>query len=236
MFLNHGVEDPWESLVLQGDPTRPSLRKSVLNIHWKDWCWSSSTLATWYEEPACWKRPWCWERLKAGGEGDNRAWDDWMESPRWWTWIWVDSRSWWWTGKPGMLQSMRLQGIGHDWATELNWTSILAWKIPWTEELVAYSPWCHKRVEHYWVTEHAHAWREPMAVIFLFSLLLFFKFTTGALNDNCAITKFCCIKTLFLKWDTSFWLLPITSSIWRESNQDFAAQHLIDPTSGKTHR
>ena len=76
MLLNCGVgEDSWESLGLQGESTSPSYRKSVLNIHWKDWCWSwnSNTLATWCEERTHWKRPWCWERLKAGGEGDNRG-------------------------------------------------------------------------------------------------------------------------------------------------------------------
>ena len=72
------------------------LRKSVLNIHWKDWCWSwnSDTLATWCEELTHWKRPWCWERLKVGGKGDNRGWDGWMASPTWWTWVWVSSKSW----------------------------------------------------------------------------------------------------------------------------------------------
>ena len=57
--------------------------KSILNIYWKDWCWSwsSNTLATWCKELTYWKRPWCWERLKAGGEGDDRGWDGWMASP-----------------------------------------------------------------------------------------------------------------------------------------------------------
>ena len=66
-----------------------------------------------------WKRPWCWERLKAGGEGDDRAWDGWMASPAWWTWVWASFRSWWWTGKPGVLQFMGSQRVGHDWVTEL---------------------------------------------------------------------------------------------------------------------
>ena len=65
------------------------------------------------------KRPWCWERLKAGGEGDDREWDGWMASLTQWTWVWVNSESWWWTGRPGMLQSMGSQKLGHDWATEL---------------------------------------------------------------------------------------------------------------------
>ena len=72
---------------------------------WKDWCWSwnSNTLATSCEELTHWKRPWCWERLGAGGEGDDRGWDGWMASLTWWTWVWVNSRSWWWTGRPGVL-------------------------------------------------------------------------------------------------------------------------------------
>ena len=129
MLLNCGVgEDSWESLGLQGDPTSPSYKRSVLSVHWKDWCWSwnSNTLATWCEELTPWKRPWCWERLKAEGEGDDRGWDGWMALPTQWTWVWVDSGSWWWTVRPGMLQSMESQRVRHDWATELNWRD--AWR------------------------------------------------------------------------------------------------------------
>ena len=68
------------------------------------------------------EKTWCWERLRAAGEGDNRGWDGWMASPIQWTWVWVDSGSWWWTGRPGMLQFLGLQKVGHNWATELNWT------------------------------------------------------------------------------------------------------------------
>ena len=68
------------------------LRKSTLYIHWKDWSWSSNTLATWCEEPTHWKRPWCWGRLKAGGEGNSRGWDGWMASLTWWTWVWTNFR------------------------------------------------------------------------------------------------------------------------------------------------
>ena len=102
------------------------LKKSVLNILQKDWCWSwnSNTLTTWSHELAYWKRPWCWERLKAGGEGDNRGWDGWMASPTRWTWVWVCVGSWWWTGKPGLLQSIELQIVGHDRVTELNCLAI----------------------------------------------------------------------------------------------------------------
>ena len=96
------------------------ISKSVLNIHWKDWCWNwnSNTLATWCEELIHWKRPWCWERLKVGGEGNDSGWDGWMSSPIRWTWVWASSRSSWWTGKPGMLQSTGSQKVRHDWVTE----------------------------------------------------------------------------------------------------------------------
>ena len=66
------------------------------------------------------RRPWCWEGLGAGGEGDNRGWDGWMASPTRWAWVWVNSGSWWWTGRPGVLQFTRSQRVRHDWATELN--------------------------------------------------------------------------------------------------------------------
>ena len=62
-----------------------------------------------------------WEILKAGEEGDDREWDGWMASLTWWTWVWASSGRWWWTEKPGILQSMGSQRVGHDWATELNW-------------------------------------------------------------------------------------------------------------------
>ena len=127
MLLNYGVgEDSWESLGLQGDPTSQSQRKSVLSIHWKDWywSWSSNTLATWCKELTYWKRSWCWERLKAG-EGNDRRWDGWMAAWTQWTWVWVNSGSWWWTGSPGVLKSMGSQRVGHDWATELNWNTVI---------------------------------------------------------------------------------------------------------------
>ena len=103
-------------------PVKPK-RKSVLNIHWKDWCWSwnSNTLATWCEEPTHWKRPWCWEGLGAGWEGDDRGWDGWMASPTQWIWVWVNAGSWCWTGRPGVLRFMGSQRVEHDWGTDLIW-------------------------------------------------------------------------------------------------------------------
>ena len=85
-------KDSWESLGQQGDPTSQSSRKSVLNIHWRDWCWSSNSLATWWEEQTHWIKPWYCESLWAGGEWDNRGWDGWMASPIQWTWVWANSR------------------------------------------------------------------------------------------------------------------------------------------------
>ena len=73
----------------------------------------------WCKELTHWKRPWCWERLKSGGKGDERGWDGWMASLTKWTWILASSRNWWWTGKPGVLQFTELQRVRHDWATEL---------------------------------------------------------------------------------------------------------------------
>ena len=81
---------------------------------------NSNILATWCKELTHLKRPWCWERLRAGGEGDDRGWDSWMASSTRWTWVCVSSGSWWWTGRPGVLQSMGSQRVRHDWATDLN--------------------------------------------------------------------------------------------------------------------
>ena len=77
-----------------------------------------------------WKRPWCWEGLGAGGEGDDRGWDGWMASLTRWTWVWANSGSWWWTGRPGVLQFMGSQRVGHNWATELNWTEKDLMELP----------------------------------------------------------------------------------------------------------
>ena len=99
------------------------------------WSLSSNTLATWCEELTHWKIPWCWEGLGAGREGDDRGWDGWMASPTRWTWVWVNSGSWWWTGRPGVLRFMGLQRVRHDWATELNWRQpyITIFKVSVTE-------------------------------------------------------------------------------------------------------
>ena len=89
-------------------------------VHWKDWCWSqnSNTLATWCKELTHLKRPWCWERLRAGGEGVSRGWDGWMASLTQWTWVFVDSGSWWWTGRPG------IHGVAKTRTRLSNWTEL----------------------------------------------------------------------------------------------------------------
>ena len=120
VVLEKTLESPLDCREIK--PVNPKENQSWI-FNWKDWCWSwnSNTLATWCEELTHWKRPWCWERLKVG-EGDDRGWDGWMASPTQRTWVWMDSRSWWWTGRPGVLQFMGSQRVRHDWATELNWT------------------------------------------------------------------------------------------------------------------
>ena len=152
MLLNCGVgENSWESLGLQGEPTSPSLRRSILGVHWKDWRWScnSSTLTIWFEELTHLKWSWCWERLSAGGEGDDRWWDDWMASPTHWTWFLGGPWRWWWTGTPGVLQFMGSQRVGHDWATELNWSHSSIWPREFHRQrsLVGYSPWGCKELD-----------------------------------------------------------------------------------------
>ena len=117
------VEDSWESLGLQEiTPINPKGNQSRIFIGRTDAEAEAPILATWCKEPTHWKRPWCWEKLKVGGEGDNRGWDDWIASLTQWTWVWASSGSWWRTGKLGVLQSIGSQRVEHDWATELNWT------------------------------------------------------------------------------------------------------------------
>ena len=115
--------------------------KSILNIHWMGWCWSlnSYTFTTWCEELTHLKRPWCWERLKVGGKGNDRGWDGWMVSPTQWTWVWVGSRSWWWKGS-----------IAEKAMATHSYT--LAWKIPWTEEPGRLQSMGSLRVRHNWMT------------------------------------------------------------------------------------
>ena len=103
-------------------PVHP--KGNLLNIHWKDWhgSWNSNPLAPWCEELTHLKRPWCWERLKAGGEGDDRSWDGWMASPTRWTWVWVGSGSWLWTGRPDV------HGVAKSRTRLSSWTELRTWR------------------------------------------------------------------------------------------------------------
>ena len=136
MLLNCGVgEDSWESLGLQGDPTSPSQRRSVLGVHWKDWCWSwsSSTLATSCEVLTHWKRPWCWEgwqEEKGTIEDEMAGWHHWLDGHGFgWTPGVCDGQGGWRVVIHGVTKSRtRLS----DW-TELNWSSCKCVFLPYTE-------------------------------------------------------------------------------------------------------
>ena len=97
----------------------------------------SQSNSTWCEELTHLKRPWCWERLRAGGEEDDRGWDGWMIPPAEWTWDWVDSRNWWWTGRPGVLRFMGLQRVRR----LSNWTELMKFQIfeTWKLKICKYS-------------------------------------------------------------------------------------------------
>ena len=123
MVLEKTLESPLDCKEIQ--PVHPKGDQSWVFIARTDgWSWNSSTLATSWEELTHWKIPWCWEGLGAGEEGDDRGWDGWMASSTRWTWVWVNSGGWWWTGRPGVLWFMGSQIVGHAWATELNWTEL----------------------------------------------------------------------------------------------------------------
>ena len=121
------------TVVLEKNLECPLDCKEIQSVHSKgDQSWvffgrtdaKAETPILWPPHAKCWLigKDWCWEGLGAGGEGDDRGWDGWMASPTRWTWVWVNSGSWWWRGRPGVLQFMGSQKVGHDWATELNWT------------------------------------------------------------------------------------------------------------------
>ena len=110
-------------------------RSPSSSCDWKaqSWCYDLISSKAIVSILSILKRPWCWERLKTGGGGNDRGWDGWMASLTQWTWVWVNCRSWWWRGGPGVLQSMGSQRIGHDWsdlaaaaAEQLNWTELIS--------------------------------------------------------------------------------------------------------------
>ena len=126
MLLNCGVgEDSWESLGLQGDPTSPFKGDQPWDFFGRNDA-KAETPVLWPPHAKSWLigKDCCWEGLGAGGERDDRGWDGWMASLTRWTWVWVNSGSWCWTGRPGVLRFMGLQRVEHDWATELtDWSN-----------------------------------------------------------------------------------------------------------------
>ena len=128
MLFNYGVgENSWECLGLQGDPTSPILKETGPGCSLKGLMLKLKLqyFGHLMRRVDSLERPWCWEGLRAGGKGDDRRWDGWIGSLTGWTWVWVDSRSWWWTGRSGVLRFMGSQRVRYDWATELNWTEYL---------------------------------------------------------------------------------------------------------------
>jgi len=120
VMLEKTLESPLDCRKIQ--PVHPKGDQSWVFIGRNDV--EAETPVLWPPDVKWWliERPLCWERLRAVGEGDDRGWDGRMASPTQWTWVWVDSGSWWWSGRPGVLRFMGFQRVGHDWATELNWT------------------------------------------------------------------------------------------------------------------
>ena len=126
-MLEKTLESPLDCKEIQ--PVHPKGDQSWIFIHWKDWCWSwnFNTLATWCEQLTHWKRPWCWERLEAGGQGDDRGWDDWMASPTQWTWVWVNSGVG--DGQGGLACCSPWGHKEFHTAEQLNWTDTSLKKI-----------------------------------------------------------------------------------------------------------
>ena len=127
MLLNYDVgEDSWESF----DCKKIKLVNSKGNQSWIFIGRTEAEAGTpvfWppdLKNRLIWKDPSAWKDWRREEKRDNRGWDGWMASPTQWTWVWLNSGSWWWTGRPGMLQSMGSQRVGDDWSTELNWTEL----------------------------------------------------------------------------------------------------------------
>ena len=181
MLLNCGVgEDSWESLGLQGDPTSPFWRRSALSIHWKDWCWTwnYSTLTTWCEELTHLTRPWCWKRLKVGGEGDNRGWDGWISSLTQCTKVWVNS------GMDTESWRAAAHAVTKSWTLLSDWTELI-WLSFTAAELVVILA-CSSNLPH----KHSGSWKD-IEFLILFFILTFsigyhFEFGSGTqLNCIC---------------------------------------------------
>ena len=128
MLLNCGVgEDSWESLGLQGDPTSPFWRRSIsprISLEGMMLKLNLQYFGHLMQRVDSLEKLWCLEGLGTRGEGDDRGWDGWMASLTRWTWVWVNSGSWCWTGRPGVLRFMGSQRVGHNWVTDVIWSDL----------------------------------------------------------------------------------------------------------------
>ena len=150
--------------------------------------------------------------LGAGGEGDDRRWDGWMASLTRWTWVWVNSRSWWWTGRPGVLRFMGSQRVGHDWATELNWTACVWCTYPYFALRPGNLDGAEKWKAHYIELTESLSWYE------------------------CPLISPTIWKTLFQVFIQESWSVEGLLSLWfsgLESTLQFWG-HQFDPWSGRS--
>ena len=135
-----------------------------------------------------------WKDSDAGrdwglGEGDDRGWDGWMASRTRWTWVWVNSRRWWWTGRPGMLQFMGSQRVGHDWATELNWTELNVWVsfIVDSLELPRYTIIVYEIEKNFLICYHSYCYlllSQVLTVLIVISYLVALANISRVLSSN----------------------------------------------------
>ena len=145
MVLEKTLESPLDCEKTQ--PVHPKEDQSWVFIGRTD---EAETPILWLPHVKSWLI-WCWERLKAGEEGDKRGWDGWMASPTRWTWVWASSGRWWWTGKPGVLQCMGLQRVVHDWVTELNWMQGNFWNLKKGKWWISFFPTFSASFKHVYI-------------------------------------------------------------------------------------
>ena len=136
------------TVVLEKTLESPLDCKEIQPIHSEDQSWDffgandvdAETPVLWPPHVKSWLfgKDWCWAGLGAGGEGDDRGWDGWMASLTRWTWVWVNSGSWWWIGRPGVLRFMGSQRVGHDSVTELNWKLKIMIQVMWAAACIKY--------------------------------------------------------------------------------------------------
>ena len=155
-----------------------------------------STLATSCKELTHWKRLWCWEWLGAGVKGDNRGWDGWMASPTRWTWVWVNSGSWWWTGRPGVLRFMGSGRIWHDWAIELNWTV-------YSCHLFLISSAYVRSIQFLSCIVPIFAWNVPLVPLIFLKMSLFFPVLV--------------FSSISLHWSLRKAFLPLFALLWNSA-------------------